>query len=95
MSISGFSAALDLFREFRWWLGPSSSCPIAAIILGGLIFGGLCFICGFAAALCIFSLRCRQWVCHCIASGIQLWTEAGVPGRGPLDIRHRFQSYRA
>ena len=95
MSLSGFSAALDLFREFRWWVGPSSSCPYGVIILGGFLLGGCCFLCGSLTAVCILSVRCRQWVWHCIAGGLHYWTASVAPGRGPVDLRHRFQSYRA
>ena len=70
MSISGFSAALDLLREFRWWTGPTNSCPFAAIILGGLLLGSCCFMCGAITAICLVSLRCRQRLWHCLAGGI-------------------------
>ena len=95
MSVAAWTGpAVEILREFRWWISPSSSCSLPVVILGALVIGSTCFCAGFAGACCLVSASCRSWLFHCISGAYQLW---GHPfqQRGSLALRQRFWEYRA
>ena len=64
MSVPWTGHPLDLFREARWWFAtPSSSCSWSAVMLGAIVLGSCCFLCGTNFGCCLVSSRCF-W--HCL-----------------------------
>ena len=95
MSVAAWTGpAVEILREFRWWISPTSSCSLPVVILGALVIGSTCFCAGFAVACCLVSTSCRSWLFHCISGAYQLW---GHPfqQRGSLALRQRSREYRA
>jgi len=87
----------ELIREARWWTVPSTSgCPWGGIIL----FVVCAFTCGCCCGACIgvilISRSCRDFLVRLL--GVLLVSfhpSADYLQQGSLELRRRFQQYRA
>ena len=79
----------EVFRELRFWTATSAGCPWGSIAFVGLLFGGICWACGFLVATLVFSHQCRRVVLH-LARALCAALEPRV---GALDLRGRLAQY--
>ena len=89
-------AWIDAFREFRFWLSPSTNqCPWGGILL--VIW--VTFLCGCCCGTCIgafaFSRACRHLVLQLAGVLIDFCGARGAAQEASLALRQRFAQYRA
>lgn len=87
----------DLIREARWWSLPASSgCPWGGILLVVVCTFGCGCICGACLGVVVISRTCRDFLVRLFgALVVSFHPSVDCFQQGPLELRRRFQQYRA
>ena len=89
-------AWIDAFREFRFWLSPSTNqCPWGGILLViWITFLGGC-LCGACLGAFAFSRACRHLILELLGVLVNFCGARVAAQDASLALRQRFAQYRA